>query len=88
MLRDPDGDVERVGLRRLRLVQPPAREVERASRTEDEIVDRLVVLAEGRRVALVLERQLEQRLVQEPALLAGDLEDEHVVSVVVHREAL
>ena len=45
-------------------------------------------LAERLRVALVLERELQERLVQEPALLACDLEDEHVMGVVVHGEAL
>ena len=85
---DPDRQVERVARRRLGLVEPPAREVERVAGAEHEVVRRVAVLAECRRVALVLERQLEQRLVEEPALLARDLEHEHVVRVVVHGEAL
>ena len=38
--RDPDRQVERVGLRRLRLVEPAAREVERVARAQDEVVGR------------------------------------------------
>ena len=85
---DADREVQRVGRRRLGLVEPAAREVERVAGLEHEVVARLAVLAERRRVALVLERQLEQRVVDQPALLAGHLEDQHVVRVVVHREAL
>ena len=44
-------------------------------------------VAERRRPALCLQRQLEQRLVHAPVLLAGDLEDEDVVRVVVDRRS-
>ena len=73
---------------RLGLVEPAARQVERVAGPQDEVVGRLAVLPERLRVALVLQRELEQRVVEEPALLAGHLEDEHVVGVVVHGEAL
>ena len=41
-----------------------------------------------RLVALVLQRELPGGLVEEPALLACDLEREDVMRVVVHREPL
>ena len=69
-------------------MEPAAREVEGVACAEHEVVGRLAVLAQRLGVALVLEGELEQRVVEEPALLAGDLEDEDVVRVVVHREAL
>src|SRR5215470_12047948 len=69
-------------------MEPAAREVERVTRAENEVVSRLAVGSELVRVALVLERQLEQRLVQQPALLAGDLQDQDVVRVVVDGEPL
>ncbi len=69
-------------------MEPAARQVERVAGPQDEVVGRLAVLPERLRVALVLQRELEQRVVEEPALLAGDLEDEDVVRVVVHGEAL
>ena len=69
-------------------MEPAARQVERVAGPQDEVVGRLAVLPERLRVALVLQRELEQRVVEEPALLAGHLEDEHVVGVVVHGEAL
>ena len=69
-------------------MQPAAREVERVARAELELVGRRTVLAERRRVALVLQRKLEQRVVETPALLARDLEHEDVVRVVVHPESL
>ena len=85
---DPDRQVEGVGVGGLRLVEPAARQVERVAGAEDDVVGRLAVVAKRLRVALVLERELHERVVEEPALLAGDLEDEDVVGVVVHREAL
>ena len=49
---------------------------------------RLAGRAERRLVALVLQRQLEHGLVDEPPLLARDLEREHLVRVVVDGQSL
>ena len=84
----PIGEMQRLLVGRLRLVRPAARDVERVPRLQGELVDGRADLAELRRPALVLQRQFEQRLVQPPALAARDLEDEHVVRVVMDREAL
>ena len=81
--RDPDGEVQRVGRGRLRLVQPAAGKVERVPRAEHQVVGPRPVLSERGRVALVLERQLEKRVVELPPLLARDLHDEDVVRVVM-----
>ena len=85
---DPDRDVQRVGLRGERVVQPAAREVERVAGAQRQLEHRRAGLAERRRPALRLQRQLEQRVVDPPVLLARDLEHEDVVRVVVDREAL
>src|ERR671923_496005 len=85
---DADREVERVAFRGQRLVQPAAREVERVTGLEDEIVHRYARRSQLLRVLLVLERQLERRLVHEPPLLARNLQHEDVVRVVVHRKPL
>jgi hypothetical protein len=85
---DPHGHVQGVGLGRERVVQPPAREIERVAGAEGELEHRLTVLAERFRVALLLQRQLEQGVVDPPLLLAGDLEHDDVMRVVVDCEAL
>jgi hypothetical protein len=69
-------------------VQPAAREVEHVARPQHPVLDGLARLAQLRRVPLILQRQLERRLVHEPPLLTRDLEHEHVVRVVVNRQAL
>ena len=84
---DADGDVQRVGVGRERLVEPAARQVHRVAGAQRDVEHRLAGRAERRAVALVLQRQLEHRLVDEPALLAGDLERDHLVRVVVDRAA-
>ena len=75
-------------LGRERLVEPAARQVERVAGLQRDVEDRLAGRAERRAVALVLQRQLEHRLVDEPALLARDLEREHLVRVVVDGQPL
>ena len=80
--------MERLFVRGLRFVRPAARHVEGVARLEREVVDGGARVAELGGPALILQRQLEQRLVEPPALAAGDLEDEHVVRVVMHCEAL
>jgi hypothetical protein len=69
-------------------VQPAAREVEGVPRAEGDIVSRGSGSAELLLVALSLQRQRENRLVDEPALLTRDLEYEDVVRVVVDGQAL
>ena len=62
----------------------PAREVERVAGAQGGVEHRLAGLAEGGAVPLVLQRQLQHRLVDEPALRARHLERDHLVRVVVH----
>ena len=69
-------------------MEPAPRQVEHVPRPEDEVVHGLARTAHLGGVLLVLQRQLERWLVNEPALLAGDLKHEDVVRVVVHREPL
>ena len=83
-----DGQVERVVLRRERLVEPAAREVERVAGPQRDVEHDRARAAELLRVALRPQWQVEHRLVDEPALLAGRLEHEDVVRVVVDREPL
>ena len=85
---DADREVERVLVRRQRLVQPPAGHVQHVARLQHEVEHRLPGLPQLRAIALVAERQLERRLVDEPALPACDLQAEHVVRVVVDGQAL
>ena len=82
---DADGDVERVLVRGQRLVEPAARQVERVARAQGDVQHGLARLAERRAVALILQRQLQHGLVDEPPLRAGDLERDHLVRVVVDR---
>ena len=70
------------------LVEPAAREVERVAGAQRDVEHRLAGLAERRAVALILQRELQHRLVDEPALLARDLEREDLVRVVVHGQPL
>ena len=69
-------------------MEPAAREVERVAGLHGHVENRLAGRAHLRHVLLVLQRQLEDGRVDEPALLAFDLEAEDVVGVVVNREAL
>ena len=85
---DADGEVKRVGIRCQRLMEPAAGHVQHVPRLEDEIEHRRSRLAELGAVALVSERQLERRLVDEPPLAACHLEAEDIVRVVVDGQAL
>ena len=69
-------------------MQPAAREVERVAGPHRDVQHRLARIAHLGRVLLVLQRQLEDGRVDEPALLALDLQAEDVVRVVVHLEPL
>ena len=69
-------------------MQPAAREVERVACPEGQLQHGRSGLAERGRPALRLQRQLQQRFVHPPVLLAGDLEHEDVVGVVVDGEPL
>ena len=80
---DADRDVQRVGVRGQRLVEPAARQVQRVARAQRHVEDGLAGRA-GRAVALVLERQDEHGVVDEPPLLPRHLEREHLVRIVVH----
>ncbi len=82
---DADREVERVGVRGERLVKPASRQVEHVPRPKHEVLNGLTGAAHLRRVLLVLQRELERGLVDEPALPAGDLQHEDVVGVVVDR---
>ena len=69
------GQVQRVRLGGLGLVEPAAGEIERVARLQRHVEDGLARFAHRLGlVALVLERQLPGGLVDEPALLARDLE--------------
>ena len=67
---DADRDVQRVGVRGQRLVEPAARQVHRVAGAQGHVQHRLAGRTECRAVALVLQRQLEHGLVDEPALLS------------------
>ena len=69
-------------------MEPAARHVQRVAGAQRELEHGRAGLAERRRPALRLQRQLEHRVVHAPVLLAGDLKDEDVVRVVVDGEAL
>ena len=69
-------------------MEPTSRQVEHVARPEDEVVYGLARPAHLGRILLVAQRELERGLVDEPALLAGHLQDEDVVGVVVDWEAL
>ena len=64
-------------------MEPAARQVEGVAGPKRHVQDRLSRRAELAPVPLRLQRQLERRLVDEPPLLAGDLERDHLVRVVV-----
>ncbi len=90
---DADGEVAGDVLLGLRRVHPAARQVERVALTQDD-VERGLALGRGEdvvpvpRPVLRAQRDVEDRLVHDPALLARELQDEHVVDVVVRCEAL
>ncbi len=69
-------------------MQPAAREVQRVAGAHRDVEDRLAGLAQLGRVLLTAQRQLEHGRIDEPALLALDLEAEDVVRVVMDLEAL
>ena len=69
-------------------MEPAARQVERVARAHGDVHQRLARVTHLGGVLLVLQRQFEKGRVDEPALLALDLEAQHVVGVVVHLEAL
>src|SRR4030095_13852286 len=81
---DADGQVQRIGIGGQSLVKPSARQIEHVAGLEDAILNGLARPTQLRRIALVLERKLEQGLVDEPALATGHLENEDVVGVVVN----
>ena len=85
---DADGDVQRVGAGRQRLVEPAARQVHRVAGAQRHVEHRLAGRAERGAVALVLQRQLQHGLVDEPALLARHLQRDHLVRVVVNGKSL
>ena len=82
---DADRQVQGVGLRGDRLVEPAPGEIEHVARLQQPVLDDVRGLAQLGRVTLVSQRQLERRLVHAPTLLALDLEDEDVVRIVVDR---
>ncbi len=84
----PDRDVERVRVGGQRLVHPAARQVENVPGRQGQVVDRVARGSELGLVALLAERELEHGVVDEPALVPGDLEHEDVVCVVVDGQAL
>ena len=70
-------------------MRPAARNVERVSRPSVMSCDRRGPASPApARPALVLQRRLDDRLVDAPALVTADLQHEHVVRVVMHGEAL
>ena len=67
--------------------QPRGRYIVSPARSDD-VQHRVAGRTERRLVALVLQRQLERGLVDQPALLARDLERDHLVRVVVDGQTL
>ena len=89
----PDGQVDGRVAERGRGVDPAARQVEGVAGAQDPVDDGGAAAGVGDRGAvvgphLVLERVRVHGRVDDPVLLAGHLQDEHVVGVVVRREAL
>ena len=89
----PDGQVDRRVAERGRGVDPAARQVEGVAGAQDPVDDGRPAAGVGDRRAvvgphLVLERVRVHGRVDHPVLLAGHLQDEHVVGVVVRREPL
>ena len=69
-------------------MHPAARQVQNVAGRQGQVVDRVARGSELGLVALVAERELEHGVVDEPALVARDLEHEDVVCVVVDGQAL
>ena len=69
-------------------MEPAAREVQGVAGPHRHVEHRLAGLAQLGRVLLAAQRQLEDRRIDEPALLARHLETEDVVRVVMDLEPL